>query len=49
MRTEKEMLDLILEVARDGERIRAVILNGSCATPIAFKVLYNPMIRYSPI
>ena len=33
MRTEKELFDLILQVARDDERIRAVILNGSRANP----------------
>ncbi|WP_207656853.1 aminoglycoside 6-adenylyltransferase [Clostridium sp. chh4-2] len=31
MRTEKEMFDLILGTARDDERIRAVIMNGSRA------------------
>jgi len=39
MRTEKEIFALILQVACEDERIRAVILNGSRATPIAFKVL----------
>ncbi len=29
MRSEKEMLDLILKVAREDERIRAVLMNGS--------------------
>jgi aminoglycoside 6-adenylyltransferase len=29
MRTEKEMLDLILGVAKNDERIRAVYMNGS--------------------
>jgi aminoglycoside 6-adenylyltransferase len=33
MRTEREMLDLILETARCDERIRAVIMNGSRANP----------------
>jgi len=33
MRSDKEMLDLILAIARDDERIRAVILNGSRANP----------------
>jgi aminoglycoside 6-adenylyltransferase len=35
MRTEQEMLDLILETARCDERIRAVIMNGSRANPNA--------------
>ncbi len=35
MRSEKEMFDLILEVARGDERIRAVILSGSRANPNA--------------
>ncbi len=35
MRTEQEMYDLILKVAREDERIRAVILNGSRANPNA--------------
>jgi len=35
MRTEQELFDLILQVARDDERIRAVILNGSRANPQA--------------
>ena len=33
MRSEREMLDLILSTARADERIRAVILNGSRANP----------------
>ena len=35
MRSEREMLDLILETARADERIRAVILSGSRANPEA--------------
>lgn len=35
MRTESEMFELILSVARRDERIRAVILNGSRANPNA--------------
>jgi aminoglycoside 6-adenylyltransferase len=35
MRTEQEMFDLILTTARDDERIRAVMLNGSRANPNA--------------
>jgi aminoglycoside 6-adenylyltransferase len=33
MRTEREVLDLILDVARGDARIRAVIMNGSRANP----------------
>jgi aminoglycoside 6-adenylyltransferase len=36
MRSEDEMLGLILATAREDERIRAVILNGSRANPNAF-------------
>jgi len=35
MRSEQEMLELILETARNDERIRAVIMNGSRANPNA--------------
>jgi aminoglycoside 6-adenylyltransferase len=35
MRSEQEMFDLILETARQDERIRAVLLNGSRANPNA--------------
>lgn len=35
MRSEQQMLDLILAAARDDERIRAVIMNGSRANPNA--------------
>lgn len=47
MRTEQQMLDLILSTARDDDRIRAVILQGSRANPNAprdffqdFDILY---------
>ncbi|KMQ06092.1 aminoglycoside 6-adenylyltransferase [Bacillus tropicus] len=33
MRTEKEMLDLIMNTAKEDERIRAVIMNGSRVNP----------------
>ncbi len=33
MRTERQMLDLILDTARSDDRIRAVVLNGSRANP----------------
>lgn len=35
MRSEQEMLDLIIGTARDDDRIRAVIMNGSRANPSA--------------
>jgi aminoglycoside 6-adenylyltransferase len=35
MRSEREMLELIIDTARDDERIRAVIMNGSRANPNA--------------
>jgi aminoglycoside 6-adenylyltransferase len=35
MRSEKEMLDLILDTAKQDERIRAVVMNGSRANPDA--------------
>jgi aminoglycoside 6-adenylyltransferase len=35
MRSEQEMLDLILDTARNDERIRAVVINGSRANPNA--------------
>ena len=37
MRSEKEMFDLILNVAKANERIRAVYMNGSRANPYAIK------------
>jgi aminoglycoside 6-adenylyltransferase len=35
MRSEQEMLDLILRTAREDGRIQAVLLNGSRANPAA--------------
>jgi aminoglycoside 6-adenylyltransferase len=35
MRSEKEIMDLVLETARQDERIRVVMLNGSRANPAA--------------
>ena len=35
MRSEQEMFDLILQTAREDDRIRAVIMNGSRANPSA--------------
>ena len=41
MRTEQEMMDLILSVARTDERVRAVLLVGSRANPAAPKDIYQ--------
>jgi aminoglycoside 6-adenylyltransferase len=41
MRSEGEMYDLILGIARDDERIRAVILNGSRANPNASSDIFQ--------
>src|SRR5450756_3049774 len=41
MRSEQEMLELILGTARDYERIRAVYLNGSRANPNAPKDIFR--------
>ena len=35
MRTEKEMMELILSMAREDARIRAVYINGSRTNPNA--------------
>jgi aminoglycoside 6-adenylyltransferase len=41
MRTEQEMMDLILNVAKEDERIRAVSMEGSRANPAAPKDKYR--------
>ncbi len=41
MRSEQEMLDLIITTAREDERIRAAILNGSRANPNAPKDFFQ--------
>ncbi|WP_423410571.1 aminoglycoside 6-adenylyltransferase [Heyndrickxia sp. MSNUG] len=41
MRTEKEMYDLILEIAQKDERIRAVYMNGSRTNPKAPKDIFK--------
>jgi aminoglycoside 6-adenylyltransferase len=41
MRSETEMLDLILDTARGDERIRAVVLNGSRADPAAPRDIFQ--------
>ncbi len=41
MRTERQMLDLILDTARRDERIRAVIMNGSRANPNAHRDIFQ--------
>ena len=41
MRSEEEMFDLILNTAKEDERIRAVILNGSRTNPNAIKDIFQ--------
>ena len=41
MRSEQEMLELIVDTARNDERIRAVILNGSRANPNAPRDIFQ--------
>ena len=41
MRSEQEMLELILSTARQDERVRAVILNGSRANPNARRDIFQ--------
>ncbi|MBN1140038.1 MAG: aminoglycoside 6-adenylyltransferase [Anaerolineae bacterium] len=41
MRSEQEMLDLIISTARDDDRIRAVIMNGSRANPDAPRDIFQ--------
>lgn len=41
MRSEQEMLDLILSTARNDERIRAVMMNGSRANPNAPRDIFQ--------
>lgn len=41
MRTEQEMLNLILDVAKNDERIRAVFMNGSRTNPNAIKDIFQ--------
>ena len=41
MRTEKEMMDMILDTARNDDRIRAVYMNGSRTNPDAPKDLFQ--------
>ena len=41
MRTEKEMFELILGVAKRDERVRAVYMNGSRANPNVKKDLFQ--------
>ena len=41
MRSEQEMLDLILNTAREDVRIRAVILNGSRTNPNAARDIFQ--------
>ena len=36
MRTEKEMMDLIITIAKNDDRIRAVYMNGSRTVSLTF-------------
>lgn len=38
MRTEQEVMDLLLDVAKADERIRAVLLVASRANPVILKI-----------
>lgn len=41
MRTETEMMDLILGYAKNDDRVRAVVMNGSRANPSAPRDLFQ--------
>ena len=41
MRTEREMMDLILSTAKEDERIRAVCLEGSRVNPNAPRDIFQ--------
>ena len=41
MRSEQEMYELIINTARNDERIRAVIMNGSRANPNAPRDIFQ--------
>jgi aminoglycoside 6-adenylyltransferase len=41
MRSEKEMMDMILNAAENDDRIRAVFMNGSRANPNAKKDIFQ--------
>ncbi|MDF2521420.1 MAG: streptomycin adenylyltransferase family protein, partial [Clostridia bacterium] len=41
MRSEQQMMDLILDTAKADDRIRAVIMNGSRANPNATKDFFQ--------
>ena len=43
MRSEKEMMELILSVARKDERIRAVYMNGSRTNPNVKKDIFQDL------
>ena len=46
MRSEQEMYDLILDIAKTDERIRAVYMNGSRANPKIKKINIKIMISF---
>lgn len=41
MRKEQEMLDLILDVAKKDDRIRAVVMNGSRTNPNVIRDIFQ--------
>ena len=43
MRTEKEMYDLILSIAQNDKKIRAIYLNGSRTNPNVLKDIFKTM------
>ena len=47
MRTEKEMMDLIINTAKEDERIRAVIMNGSRVNPNVKKIVFKTLILFT--
>lgn len=46
VRTEKEMYDMLLQIAREDERIKAVYMNGSRTNKNVPKDIFRTMILY---
>lgn len=46
MRSEEEMMNLILQVAKDDERVRAVYLNGSRLILMHRRIVFRIMMWY---
>jgi len=49
MRTELEMFNLILNIAKNDERIYAVFMNGSRTNDIAKDVSFSMNVKYNEI